>query len=147
MFALLASCAPGIDDALTINISGDLEVVDPFTGQISSVVSVGGANQAGTGTGDALPTLVQGLLQLNTGTYLNGRQLKGHMYLPGMLESNNTVVGQPAAGYRGTVNTALATYIASSADPAVYSRTHLAASSIQSASMSSQWSYLRSRRD
>ena len=147
LWTFLGAIAAYIDDNLVETISGDVEVIDVASGQITSVVSVAGAVQGGTGAGDALPTLVQGLLRFNTPTYINGRQLKGRMYLPGMLESQNTVVGLPAAGMTGTVNTALATYIASAADPAVFSDTHHYAVSISSATMAPKWSYLRTRRD
>lgn len=147
LWTFLGAIASYIDDALVESISGDVEVIDVASGQILNVHSVTGAVQGGTATGDALPTLCQGLLRLNTGAYVAGRQLKGRMYLPGMMESNNTVVGLPSAGMIGAINTAAATFIASAADPAVYSHTHSYATSVNSATLSPKWSYLRTRRD
>lgn len=147
LYTLFNAMSTYIDDALTVTISGDAEVIDVSNGQITSVVSTTGAVKSFTGTGDALPTLVQGLAVFNTGSYINGRQLKGHMYLPGMLEANNTVVGLPAASMTSTITGFLTTYAADSSDPTVFSRTHGAASTIQSSSMSAKWAYLRSRRD
>lgn len=147
LWTLIGAMATYIDDALVASISGDAEIIDVSNGQITSVVSVTGAVNAGSATGDALPPLVQGLARFNTGTYINGRQLKGRMFIPGMMEANNTVVGLPSAGMIGAINTALASYIGHASDPSVFSDTHHAASSISSATLSPKWSYLRTRRD
>jgi hypothetical protein len=146
-WGLVGGLAPYVTGSLSCAISGDVEVIDISTGQITGVVSVTGAVNAGSAAGDALPFLVQGLARLQTSLYLGGRQLRGRMFLPGMMEAQNTAAGVPAAAMQTAVNTALATYIAHAADPAVYSRKYSAVASVSSATLSPKWSYLRTRRD
>lgn len=147
LWTLYGSLATYIDDNLVESISGDAEKIDVMTGQIIGMVPVTGAVNGGSATGDALPTLVQGLARFGTGVYVNGRALRGRMFLPGMMEANNTVDGRPAAGMTGTMNTHFATYIASSANPCVYSKTHKVFADITSATLSSKWAFLKTRRD
>jgi hypothetical protein len=141
------SLASNIANDLSWVISGDVEVIDVGTGLITSVVTVPEALGSGTHSDEKLPLATQGLVRWRTGTFINGRRLQGRTFLPGMVEFNNADTGRVFTGFVGTVNTAAATFIGGSADPAIYSKTHSSASSIQSASMWTEWAVLRSRRD
>jgi hypothetical protein len=101
----------------------------------------------GTLSGDALPWSTQLLVRYTTGIYIGGRQIKGHLFLPGWSETQNTD-GAPVSTLKTTVQNAANTLVGvSSPRWAVWSKKTASISSITGASVSSQWAVLRSRRD
>jgi hypothetical protein len=115
---------------------------------------------AGTGTNGAtqLPFTTQGLIRLRTGVFVNGRELKGRLFIPGPSQTSNAN-GAPTSTYVSTLNSAATNLMgATGPDWAVYSRPFEGsvrdpnprlgqAASLSSATCWSKWAVLRSRRD
>lgn len=145
--SFINSIAYALDDAMTVVVSGDVAVIDVATGQQTAVLAGTEQTVACTGSGDVLPPANQLLCRFFTGTFINGRQLRGRMFIPGILEANSGPTGQPSGTFPTNVQGALDVLVADSAEIAVYSRTHGSASSVQSSSVWNQFAVLRSRRD
>ncbi len=125
----------------------DVDRLNEVTGALESVNTVTAASGVGTGAGDIMPSLNQGLLRLLTTAIVNGRLLRGRIFLPGTIESDNSG-GAPIVGYRTGYDTAAATLIAEANTIwSVWSRTHGVIFPITTASTWTQWSFLHGRRD
>lgn len=137
-----------ITDPLNAVIEPEVTIIDSATGTLVGTSTVPSQTVAATGGGDALPPATQALIQLGTNTVVSGKRLRGRIFLPGMLEANNSVTGEPSAALTGSLNTALTTLQgALSGGWVVYSRTHFTYATVQSAVTWSKWAVLRSRRD
>lgn len=150
----------GVDDRvvnnLTWTIQGDVEVIDPATGQITGVFGGVGATGNGADTGELTSAALQGLLRWRTGTFLGGREIRGRTFLPGVSEASSAD-GVPAATYITGMETA-ATNLRTSASTAgglvVWARPRTEAPTrpgqtalVVSSSCWGQFAVLRSRRD
>lgn len=107
----------------------------------------------GTGAGDQLPRQTQGLARLGTSTIVNGRRLRGRLFLPAGPEGDNTSGQGPTATYQSDVNTALGALLVAGATtsmPVVWHRPGPAGAGtsalVTSVVCSSSWAVLRSRR-
>lgn len=107
----------------------------------------------GTATGDPLPLQTQGLIQLGTSTVISGRRVRGRLFLPGVVEGDNTSTGVPSGTYRSTATTAfggLTTGGGTSSQLVVWHRPQNgvggASPLVTSVSTSTKWAVLRSRR-
>jgi hypothetical protein len=144
--AFLVAVRSLVSTTISMATLSQVDQVDATTGHVTSSVGVTPVSTTGTGAGDVLPPASQGLCQLFTGVYLNGRQVRGRLFLPGMLESNSTL-GVPTAGSITTVNGALAAFIADANSVwGVYSRRNHDFNTISSAIQWTTWAQLRSRR-
>jgi len=118
-----------------------------LTGELQDGFGVTPVTSTGETSGDALPWNTQALLQLRTGAYTNGREIRGRIFIPGLTEAANGD-GVPSTATKNTINTAAATLAAvTSPDLAVWSRAHASVSTVATASCWAQWATLRSRRD
>lgn len=72
----------------TITVLGTVEEIDPANGEIQSLESVTGASVSGTSDGAALPPQTQGIVQLRTGDYVDGREVRGRIYIPSLTVSD-----------------------------------------------------------
>lgn len=121
----------------TISTAGVLEGVTAIT------ADTGG----GTSTSEALPPHVQALVRLRTGNIVSGRELRGRVFVPGMVEGLN-VAGRPASSLITDMNAAAATLIgAANAEWMVWSKAHNVAHDVSSASTWTEWASQRRRRD
>lgn len=102
---------------------------------------------AGALSTDLLPIQTQALVRLLTGSFINGRQVRGKINVPGLTETANTL-GLLASASRTTIQTAADTLIAT-ASPAfsIWSRKNATAVAVDTASVSQTWAVRRSRRD
>lgn len=129
-------------------IEPEVTIIDSTTGKLVGTSSVPSQTIAATGSTDALPPMTQALVQLGTNTVTEGRRLRGRLFIPGMLEANNTVVGQPSAALTESLDQAFAAMVsATQGGWVVYSRTHHTYALVQSAKTWNQWAVMRSRRD
>lgn len=64
--------------------------LDVASGQPTGVGTVTGLSGTGTDPSDPLPYATQMLLTLNTGQYVNGRQVRGRINVPGITEPNTS---------------------------------------------------------
>lgn len=121
--------------------------VDEADGQITGAVAVTPETTAYADGNDPLPGLTQGLLQLRTGVYVAGRELRGRLFIPGPTENENTA-GRPKASYLSAVNTAATNELINALDaaPVVWSRAHGAFWPVVAATCWTEWAVLRSRR-
>ena len=125
----------------------DVATIDG-TGQITAITNVGAQTGAGSEAGDRLSPATQGLVALRTGSIIDGREVQGRIFLPGMVESHNGSTGTPDSGIIGAVNTAAAALIADvNTTWVVWSRVNEVFVPITTATMNNKWAVLRSRRD
>ena len=146
VLAFVTSVAGTQNDALDIAVDGIVEIVDSTTGQVTGTddTGAGGSVSGGNGT-DLLPTSTQLLVQLRTGVYFGGRELRGRIFLPGFGEDVNTD-GRPAStlvsGMQAIVDT-----LVGDANLAVFSPTKHEWASVHTGVVWDEWAVLRSRRD
>lgn len=130
----------------SIVIEGEVASIDILTGNVTSITPVTPTTVASTSGGDALPWVSQGLIRLRTGTYVNGREVRGRWFIPGAVETNNDV-GRPNSTYVTLLNNAVAAVIAdATTDLMVYSKKNRDAVPVVSGSAWGEWASLRSRR-
>lgn len=136
-----------LTNQITWNLETEVETLDTVTGTLTDVATVSTGFGTGTATTEFLPTVTQGLIRWNTGQILNGRVVKGHMFVPGMLESQNDY-GRPNAAILSAVETISDNFqTTAGVEFVIWSRTNGAAVTVLGSSMAPQWSYLSSRRD
>lgn len=130
-----------------ITVSGVVDSINAGTGDLENSYGVTARTLNGSGAGDVLPAQVNGLLALNTITFLNGRRVRGRWFLPTPVEADSTN-GIPTAAYATAVNAAVPALLAS-ADPrlVIWSRDQGANSPVTSGVCAAKWGSLRSRRD
>lgn len=108
------------------------------------------SSSSGSGSLSALyaPVATQGLVQWRTGSFINGRELRGRTFIPGIVAANVNGSGSPLNTFVTAVNTAAAALVG---DPnsqlALWSKRFSAVSTISAGSMWTQYAVLRSRRD
>lgn len=146
--SFLVTIQGAIIDNLTAVVEPEVTIIESSTGELVGVSTIDGATVAPTGSTDALPPMTQALLQIQTPTIISGRRLRGRIFLPGMLEANNTVDGAPSAALTESFNGAGATLVDALASTwVVYSPTHRAYGTVTGVQTWNQWAVLRSRRD
>jgi hypothetical protein len=127
-------------------VQADVEEIDPATGNIVAVTS--GTTNGGNGsdTGGMLPNGTNGLLNLRTGVYLNGREVRGKLYVPAPTTAQLSD-GVPAATYSSALVTAYNALLsaASIAFIYVYSPRNATAVQVTAATPSTNFARLRSR--
>lgn len=74
---------------VTWTIEGEVAVLDTVTGQPVATHQVPPETGAGSASGVArVPTALQILVRLGTGVFLNGRRVRGRIFIPGSGEGN-----------------------------------------------------------
>jgi len=127
--------------------SGDIELVDSATGLITGIESATTRTKVGQNSGEPLPKATAALVRWRTGTYVNGREIRGRTFLSGLNEAQSDA-GVIAAGTRTALQTAANTLVArTDVNLVVYSRVHFQAAVVETANVWSEWAMLRSRRD
>jgi len=120
--------------------------LDETSGQPVSVANTTPVTGTGALGDHILPITTQGLVRLRTGVFLNGREVRGRIFVPGYTEINSN--GGPSATVLSTLNAAGAALIADANSIfAVWSRTNGVAQSVSAVETWNQWAVLRSRRD
>ena len=136
-----------MDNALTIDIQGLVNEMDPSTGVITAQHSVTPGQQIGDSAGLPLPYQTQGLIQWNTDLFVGGHRLVGRSFLPGFtadtLESNGT----PTSGTLTGIAAAVTAILAGAQPLAVWSRTHQASAVVATGTVRDKFYVLRTRRD
>lgn len=121
-------------------------IVGQAVGTLPSVVTF-------TGATELLPLQTQGLVLFDSGTYINGRRLKGRQFIPGAVEGDNASGGGPGVSYLAALATALpllGTTVVTPMNQRVWHRPVNAAGGLSAIvtarSASPRWAVLRSRR-
>lgn len=136
--------------SLTASFNGEVEDVDVETGQIVEVYSANTWSVDGSGE-DIAAKATQAVAQLRTGHFVNGRELRGRIYVPSLNQdvlSNNGSLDSSAAGDLGDACEKLV--LEDDGEDywmVIYSRTHGTEAPVSSARASSTLAVLRSRRD
>jgi hypothetical protein len=140
---------------LDAQLSGDLswateagvEHFDVATGQISSIGGTTPITGTGSGSGQRLPYATQALVRWRTGAFLNGREVRGRIFLPGQLEVNNDL-GVPVQGLKDAIQNAVGAILGDESTVLlVWTPTNGTAAAVTSGGPWDQWAVLRSRRD
>lgn len=141
-----------LSSGLTATQESTVVDIDASTGQAVGAFPVSGATVTGTNAGERLPPATQALLRLRSGLYLNGRELRGRWFIPGMVEADNAagVVDSTArndivVAYTGALGEAENIYGAFEIQ--IYSRTHMTQTGVSVVDVWTQFAVLRSRRD
>ena len=153
-----------MNSQLTWATDPEVPTFNETTGKITKVDAVTPGTGAGSGAGEPLPYTNQLLIRLITSSFINGRRVRGRIFVPGLGESDNAVGGVLAAT-RTLANNAATTLITSSASTlAVWARPYDALDSngqpipghtprlgsqhsVSTSQVWTQWAVLRSRRD
>lgn len=133
---------------LTWNLDPQALVIDPATGLASGEFTVTGNPIAGTGAGDPLPPFTQLLARLNTPGFSSGRRIRGHLFIPGFVESTSAAGGRPTDGIKTVVGDALNNFIGTGdSRVGVWSRKAGTFTEVSGITVAADWAVLRSRRD
>lgn len=153
--------APSIGVGLLMTVEPEVALIDEATGNLTGVFTTVTAAVGGGAAGDRLPPADQGLGRLLTGGFVDGRRVRGRIFMPAMVEANSTL-GAPIAAYTASLSASLATLMN---DPAtgltVWARPRPAdplhvpplplrpgsQHAVTGVGASTQWAVLRSRRD
>lgn len=143
-----------IDQTITIDYDPICIAVEATTGVLTGAFAgTDPSSTVCTGTGDALPRQTQGLVRLQTSTVIDGRRLRGRIYVPGPLEAANTATGIPSSSYTSTITAGFATIFtpgATGSNAVIWHRPQAGsggnAAVITGVSTATTWSVLRSRR-
>jgi hypothetical protein len=141
----VGSLSTSLNTAITATVMGQVEIVESSTGQVVGIDATGDdivVEMSDTAT--PLPFTTQLLVQIRTGVFNNGREIRGRLFIPGFCQDGN-VGGAPdpdvVSGVAGAANTMLGHGFA------VYSPTHKMWASVSAATVWNEWAVLRSRRD
>jgi hypothetical protein len=158
-----------IGSGTTFAVNAAIESVSEPTGDILSVTAGTAGTTSCTGGTTVLPMQVQGLLQLRSGVYLDGREVRGRVNIPALISTANAG-GVPTSSIQTTIAGAGAALIADSVSTVgIYRRERLARTQVgtkgspgylseqthrdgvfepaSSATASTKWATLRTRRD
>jgi hypothetical protein len=128
-------------------VQPEFAVIESTTGLIVDVGTWAGESGGGTNVVEPLPWANQAIVHWFTGVYLNGRQVRGKTFVPGLTQTSNDA-GSLLPTQRATIDAAAEELINDGNGAfVVFSPTNLADIPITSASVPSLIGVLRSRRD
>jgi hypothetical protein len=128
-------------------VEGEYAVIEDSTGNIVDVGDGDSLAGGGTQATETLPWANQALVNWNTGQYINGRQLRGKTFIPGLTQVSNV---------NGSLNPSHQASLQQRADELIsdgngafriYSPTHLTSAPVTGRNVPTLISVLRSRRD
>lgn len=96
--AFWATLATNLRLGVAFNVEGDVPAINEADGKITDQITVTPVTGGGTNAGDPLPPYTQALIRLSTNAFVNGRRVRGRIFVPGQVESNN-VSGNPAGAF------------------------------------------------
>lgn len=147
--AIWAGLDAQIWSGITSLVLPNVEAIDPVTGATTGSFGVTTTPDTKAASGDPQPVATQGLVQLRTGLYVAGREIRGRVFIPGSVD-NADLAGSPNPSYTGALaavfNTAIADGQAGGTPLVVWSPTRGQAADVTTATAWNQWAVLRSRR-
>lgn len=135
---------------VTWETESDVAVIDDATGQLTGIETGTGPSGVGSQAGIMLPASNQALVHWLTGSFLNGRQLRGRCFIPGLTETDNDAGGTLSATAQSVIQAAADALVTNSATPGplrVFSKSGFTSATVSSADVPTKWAVLRSRRD
>lgn len=134
------------DTELQYKVDPTCVAMDESTGAIIGAFGISGTTGAGNVVGESIPFACQALAQLRTGVYVNGREIRGRIFIPGLTESNVTN-GTLATATKNGIDAAFGVLVADAdADFVVWSRKNGQDSPVIAVTVWEQLAVLRSRR-
>jgi len=134
------------DTGLSWRVDPQVVEMDPVTGQATASYAQGSLNGTGALGAESLPFASQGLIQLRTGVYAAGREIRGRLFIPGLVEASNNDGAVVAATVTALNNAAGSLITDANSDWGVWSRTNGTIETIVSATTWEQFATLRTRR-
>lgn len=146
--------APHLTNQVSVDFDPICIAVEATTGVLTGAFAgTDPSTVTGAASGDVCPRQTQGLLRLGTSTVINGRRVRGRLFLPGVLEADNNVNGVPFSTYTSDATAAFASILSpgsTASAPAIWHRPVAGAGGgsplVTSVSTSPSWAVLRSRR-
>lgn len=143
---LLAAIEPYQDTETTYKVDPTCVAMDESSGAIIGAFGISGTTGAGNVVGESIPFACQALAQLRTNVYVNGREIRGRLFIPGLTESQVTNGVVSSAALSG-LNAAFGALVADAdADYVVWSRRNGQDSPVTAVTVWEQLAVLRSRR-
>lgn len=134
-----------IDSGLTWSLVREVPVINASTGQPSSLYVVAAATGTGAVSGNQVPFASQAIVRWRTGVFVNGREIRGRTFLPGL--QGGSADGVLSSAQISAIDTAASALIAdSNSELQVWSREHGQAADVISGTAWNQFGVLRSRR-
>lgn len=145
----------------TYTVQPEIPRIDDTTGQIQEMTTSTVKTANSVSGAEPLPFASQGLIRWTTGSYVDGRQVRGRTFVPALLEGSNangvpnstlqTVMLNAANALIADAGTILVVwhrpkYTSVPGSPPVLERPGSSAN-VSAASVWGQWAVLRSRRD
>jgi hypothetical protein len=136
-----------IGNAVTGALDPSCYTIDLATMKPTGITAVSGTISGVGASGDVLPYSTQGLMRLRTGVFVNGREMRGRLFLPAPAEVDNDS-GFPLSSYQTSMAAAGNALVADAGTNwSILSRRYAALTTISSVSVKNNWAVLRSRRD
>lgn len=142
--------APSIDNGVSAQVEGDCALIDDTTGHITGIDSATARIVPGTSVANALPPATQGLINVFTSSFIGGRQLRGKVFIPGLVTTVSDSAGGPTAALKTAMLGVGNTLVSASSAPGpwrVLSKRYLTSAVVTSVSTPSKFGSMRSRRD
>lgn len=148
------SVKANIHTSVSINFDPICIAVEATTGVLTGAFAgTDPSTVAGTGATDALPLQTQALIRLRTNTVINGRRVRGRLFVPGQLEANNSGAGVLSSSLITALAGGFASILAAggtASAPCIWHRPSPlqvgASPAVASVECAPTWSVLRSRR-
>ena len=130
---------------MSITVDPEVQLVNDLTQDVEQVFIASTTTITTDGPGEPLPSMAQGLVQIRTGVFVGGREIRGRMFVPRLTENDSTG-GRPTAGIRTTVAGAFEDLLIAHTPPVgVLGKAGFTPAT--SATVWGEWSYLSTRRD
>jgi hypothetical protein len=78
-----------IADVWRADVQPEVAQVDAATGEVTTVQSATTAQVVMTASNTGLPQAVQGVVRLRTGDFIDGREVRGRIFIPGLTQASN----------------------------------------------------------
>jgi hypothetical protein len=145
VYTFWQATAEVLSNNLTVQVQPEIVSLVENSGQPEAVYIQQRSPVQGTNTEEELPFTSQLLVQFRTGVYVEGRERRGRMYLPGLTELDNENGRPTGAIQSGIANDATA--LAEHNPPLCVYTPAKGAAVVSGVSVWNQWAILRSRRD
>jgi len=149
VFGMWENLLNAIQAGVVITMENPIPIIDVATGETTDVAVGDGGTATAADSGDPLPGMVNGLVQLHTGLFIGGRELRGRSFVPYPTEAANDA-GVPDSDYINAMQDAfndMRDPLGDGASFCVYSKTHAQAQTVSGLSAWTKFASLRSRRD
>lgn len=136
-----------ITTAQVMQVDPEVLIVNEATNQVTGVESVTSSPISGSEATEVLPQLAMALVRWRTGTFVNGREIRGRTFIPGYCVDGSDAGELTPTLVAGLTSNAQALIADADSILQVYSPTKFQAADVTSASVWGEWASMRSRRE